>query len=58
MNLNPFAWLDWDTSPTVRAEPLREAYGISIGADADEDQWRRLTGDIPTFWVTPAISCS
>lgn len=37
-----FEWLDWDTSPTVR---FVEAAGVSIGPDADEDQWRRLTGD-------------
>jgi len=44
MNLNPFAWLNWDTSPTIRDEaPLREAAGVSI--DPDEALWRRLTGD-------------
>lgn len=43
MKLNPFAWLDWDTSATVRTAPVREAFGVTV--DADESQWRPLTGD-------------
>ena len=54
MNLNPFAWFNWDTSPTIRqglTPPLakggggdfREAAGITV--DFDDDQWRRLSGD-------------
>ena len=42
MNLNPFTWFNWDTSPTIQHE-FREAAGVSI--DPDEDKWRRLTGD-------------